>query len=303
MAIKRLLVTGGTGFIGRHLCAALVEDDIDIHVLTRNPGKAVDRLPASVTFHENIRAIDNNLTFDAVVNLAGEPLADKRWSKKQKQRIYDSRIGTTDQLYEHFTQAATPPRILVSGSAIGYYGPQGSEVLDEKDAVNNNSYSHRLCDSWESSARQFESLGCRVCCIRTGVVLDAAEGALAKMLPAFRLGLGGRLGSGKQWFSWIHIDDMVGLLLLCLNDTSLRGPVNATAPAAVTNAVFTESLARSLHRPALLPMPAFLLRLLFGEMANELLLSGQRVYPQKALDAGYNFRYPNLESALQSIFC
>lgn len=300
MELKRVLVAGGSGFIGRHLCIALVNKGVSVHVLTRNPDKAVKRFSVPVTLHQSIEAIDLNLRFDAVVNLAGEPLVAGRWNTARKQLIYDSRIDTTDRLCDFFAHSAAPPKVLVSGSAVGYYGPHGAEQLDEQGAAVNG-FSHRLCDSWEASAKRFESLGCRVCCSRTGIVLSAEEGALAKMLPAFRLGLGGKLGSGEQWFSWIHIDDMVRLLMRCLEDTSLRGPVNATAPGAVTHAVFTKTLAQVLQRPTLLPMPAFVARLLFGEMADELLLTGQRVYPRKLLEAGFEFNHPDLEPALRSL--
>ncbi|WIO75403.1 TIGR01777 family oxidoreductase [Porticoccaceae bacterium LTM1] len=298
--MRRVLITGGSGFIGSHLCQSLLADGYEVHVLTRDKAKARNSLPDAVKLYQSLADMDADAPVDAVVNFAGEPLAAGRWSSQRKQRFYDSRVGTTDALYDYFVHAPQPPSVLISGSAIGYYGPHGDEQLSEQGAVV-NSFSHRLCDAWELSAKRFADMGCRVCCIRTGVVLGKGEGALARMMPAFKMGLGGRLGSGKQWFSWVHIADMVELLKFCLEHNELRGPVNGTAPEPVTNLELTRQLARSLNRPAIFPMPSPVARLLFGEMAQELLLTGQRVVPTKLQKAGFEFKYPKLQDALKQI--
>ena len=300
MADQRILVTGGTGFIGRHLCQRLLGRGCAVHVISRDKAAASAKVPKGVQLHQGLYDIDDSLRFDGVVNLAGEPLVSGRWNDRRKQQFYESRVGTTDALYDYFVHAPQPPKVLVSGSAIGYYGPHEDDSLDEEGGVT-NCYSHQLCDAWESSAKRFADMGCRVCCVRTGVVLGNGEGALARMLPAFRLGLGGRLGSGNQWFSWVHIDDMVAIIDFCLQHPEIRGPVNATAPDAVTNAEFTRQLAAQLHRPAVFPMPALVARLLFGEMAEELLLTGQRVAPAKLQAHDFKFRYPDLPAALQQL--
>ncbi|MCV6603882.1 MAG: TIGR01777 family oxidoreductase, partial [Porticoccaceae bacterium] len=245
MNSKQILITGGTGFIGRHLCAQLVAQGFAPHVISRNPKTAATRLPQGAKLYSSLQQVDTSIPFQGVINLAGEPLAAGRWNERRKQNFCDSRIETTKQLYDFFVQAPTPPQVLINGSAIGYYGPQGDEPLNEQ-AGGVNCFSHRLCRDWEESARAFASLGCRVCYVRIGVVLGENEGALARMLPAFRLGLGGRLGSGKQWFSWVHIDDLVSIIIYCLNHPEVRGAVNGTAPWPVTNAQFSRQLATTL---------------------------------------------------------
>lgn len=298
--MARVLVTGGSGFIGRRLCDQLLAHKYAVHVLTRDRLKTSATLPTDVEVHQGFDDIPEHLTFDAVVNLAGEPLVAGRWNSTRKQSFYDSRIGTTDALYDYFVRSPVPPKVLINGSAIGYYGPHGDEALDEEGAVN-NCFSHQLCDAWEFSARRFKDMGCRVCYLRTGVVLGPNGGALERMLGPFKMGLGGRLGDGKQWFSWIHLDDLVDIIRYCLEQRSISGPVNGTAPEPVTNETLTKVLAAQLQRPALLPMPEFAARLLFGEMADELLLTGQRVVPQKMLNAGFTFTYPALPDALKQI--
>ena len=290
-----ILITGGSGFIGRHFCREAKNLGWSIIVLSRNVEAAKKVLPNSIDVLATLDQIPSDRRIDTVINLAGEPLAEKRWTESRKQRFYTSRSGLTDALFEFFSQRKSAPDTLISGSAIGYYGP-GTDAVDESSG-GKDGFSHRLCADWESSALQFETLGTRVCLVRTGIVLGE-KGALAKMLMPFKLGLGGPIGDGKQFMSWIHINDMVELLKYCVLTTNLTGPINATAPHPVTNREFTQTLGAVLKRPALLAMPAFMVKLLFGEMGVELLLQGQRVLPTKVINQGFEFRFPQLKSAL-----
>ena len=290
-----ILITGGSGFIGRHFCREAKNLGWSIIVLSRNVEAAKKVLPNSIDVLATLDQIPSDRRIDTVINLAGEPLAEKRWTESRKQRFYASRSGLTDALFEFFSQRKSAPDTLISGSAIGYYGP-GTDAVDESSG-GKDGFSHRLCADWESSALQFETLGTRVCLVRTGIVLGE-KGALAKMLMPFKLGLGGPIGDGKQFMSWIHINDMVELLKYCVLTTNLTGPINATAPHPVTNREFTQTLGAVLKRPALLAMPAFMVKLLFGEMGVELLLQGQRVLPTKVINQGFEFRFPQLKSAL-----
>lgn len=299
--MKTLLITGGSGFIGRHLSAQAIARGWQTIVLTRNAAAAVGRLSADVRLIESLQSLGEDVTVDAVVNLAGEPLAAGRWTEARKQNFIASRVATTQALYQFFSTRLQQPEVLVSGSAIGYYGAGNAEdkPVDESAATVDN-FSHQLCQQWERSAEPFESLGTRLIYLRTGIVLGE-EGALAKMLPPFKLGLGGPLGDGQQWMPWIHIRDMVALIVHCLDQTELRGPVNATAPNPVRNRDFSRQLGAALHRPAILPMPGPLVKILFGQMGEELLLQGQRVVPVKVQDSGFNFQYPLLREALADL--
>ncbi|TQV73430.1 TIGR01777 family protein [Exilibacterium tricleocarpae] len=295
---KSVLVTGGTGFIGRHLCRSLDTLGHRVTVLTRTPGKV--KLAGEVRQIAGPDELDKPFSFDWVVNLAGEPLAEGRWNTARKQRFRDSRIGFTEDLLQAFRAGGSEPEVLLNGSAIGFYGPHDDEILAETGAAV-PSFSHQLCRDWEASADGFAELGTRVCKVRIGVVLGPGGGSLSRMLLPFKLGLGGPLGSGGQWFSWIHLDDLVRLFIHCLEHQTLPGIVNGTAPEPVRNRAFAEALGGALSRPARLPMPAWALVLLYGEMAEELLLSGQRVYPAVALESGFEFRFPTIESALKDI--
>jgi uncharacterized protein (TIGR01777 family) len=292
----RHLITGGSGFIGSALCRSLIADGHSVVVLTRDVQRAQRRLPAQVILVERLADVGD---VDAVVNLAGENLADRRWTAARKQALRDSRLATTHGLIDWMAGRTQRPHVLVSGSAVGWYGPRGDEELGE-DASPGSDFAARLCRDWEAEAEKAGALGVRVCRIRTGIVLDASGGALAKMLLPFRLGLGGRFGDGRQWMSWIAREDEVRLIRWLLGSESAQGAYNATAPAPVTNADFTRMLGVALHRAAILPAPAFALRLMLGEMA-ELLLSGQRVIPVRAQAEGFRFRYFDLSSALRTI--
>lgn len=293
----RHLITGGSGFIGQALSHALTGDGHDVVVLTRNAGRARARLPEAVVLVENLSEVGD---VDVVVNLAGESLAAARWTDARKQAIRESRIGTTRRLVDWMAARERRPRVLVSGSAIGWYGARGDEELGE-DAAPGDDFAAHLCRDWEAEADKASMLGVRVCRMRTGIVLDAGGGALGKMLLPFRLGLGGKLGDGKQWMSWITRKDAVCVIRWLIKTEAAQGAYNATAPAPLINADFARALGAALHRPALLPAPAFALRLMLGEMAD-LLLTGQRVMPQRALAQGFRFRYPDLSAALAAIF-
>ena len=298
MFMQTILVTGGSGFIGRHFCHAATLLGWELIVLSRNPAAAKIVLPESAQIVSNLDQIASDLAIDSIVNLAGEPLAEHRWTDQRKKQFYASRSGLTDSLYDFFCGRQSPPVTLISGSAIGYYG-SGSDPRHEGSAAADG-FSHQLCDSWEKSATQFESLGTRVCKVRTGIVLGD-QGALAKMLLPFNLGLGGRIGDGRQIMSWVHITDMVNILLHCITDQELSGPINATAPNPVDNKTFVQALGKILHRPTLIPMPGLMVKLLFGEMGVELLLQGQCVIPKKLQQSGFEFKYPTLPQALEDL--
>ena len=293
----KILVTGGTGFVGHSLCPALAADGHEVVILTRQP---VPRMPAagvsSVTRLDGLDASD----FGGVVNLAGAPIGDGRWTEARKKLLLDSRVNTTARLVEWMARAKRRPPVLVSASAVGYYGEQGDRPITE-DTPPTPGFTHDLCAAWEREAAKAGELGVRVCLMRIGVVLDEGGGALAKMLPAFRMGAGGRLGTGKHWFPWIHRADVTAICQWLLESDQARGAYNVGAPNPVTNAEFTRALGRALGRPTVLPMPEAALKLLFGEM-SELLLVSDRMRPKRLLDEGFKFRYPDLDRALAAIF-
>ncbi|OUS72788.1 TIGR01777 family protein [Pseudoalteromonas sp. A601] len=293
-----IFITGATGLVGSALCKKLKRVHT-LSVLTRDTQSAEQKLGNELCYVNDVSNINFN-TIDCVINLAGEPIVNKRWSSQQKQKIRDSRIGLTQQISDAIMQCDTPPHTFISGSAIGYYGRQGSQLINEQYEKIHPEFSHTLCDDWEQAALSAQSQHTRVCVIRTGIVLASHGGALAKMLPPFKLGLGGPIASGEQGMSWIHLDDMVSLLEFTLETPHLNGAINATAPSPVSNYNFSKILAKALHRPAILPMPAWVLNILMGEMAD-LLIHGQFVLPQKLVDAGFAFTYPTLSKALDSL--
>jgi uncharacterized protein (TIGR01777 family) len=237
--------------------------------------------------------------FGAVINLAGAPIGDARWTESRKRLLLESRVGTTARVVEWMRRAARPPGVLVSGSAVGYYGEQGDKPITE-DTPPTPGFTHDLCAAWEAEAEKASEFGVRVCRMRIGVVLDQGGGALAKMLPAFRLGAGGRLGSGTHYFPWIHREDIAAICQWLLERPEARGAYNAGSPNPVTNEEFTRELGRALGRPTVLPMPQSALKLLFGEM-SELLLVSDRMLPKRLLEEGFRFRYPDLAGALRAI--
>jgi uncharacterized protein (TIGR01777 family) len=292
-----ILITGGTGFIGTELCAVLTRQNHELVVLTRHP----ERIKGAVRGISSLDQLNSADSFDVVINLAGEPIADKRWSLAQQKRILDSRLNTTQALIDYFTDCERKPRLFISGSAIGYYGIGPTTESVDEHGVGDDSFSSQLCRAWEACALQAESMGIRTCLLRTGIVLGKNGGALNKMVLPFKLGLGGKIGSGAQWMPWIHLHDMVALIAHCITDESLTGPINATAPQPVTNADFTKALGSALHRPTLFTMPAKVIELLMGQMGEELLLAGKRVLPVKIKQAGFQFRYQRLDEALADV--
>jgi uncharacterized protein (TIGR01777 family) len=293
----QIAITGATGMVGAALTAALRAAGHRVIPVSRRA------LPGGVRWHPERGEIDVEglRGVDAAINLAGERLAAGRWTEASKVRIVSSRVLGTRLLSETLASAATPPRVLVSVSAIGYYGHlHGDEWLAETSAAGDDLLA-RLCLAWEAAADPARAAQIRVVHPRIGMILATEGGALAKMLPPFRLGLGGRLGTGSQWLSWIAIDDLVAGIIHAITSDSLTGPVNFVAPAPVRNAEFAATLAAQLHRPAILPMPAALLRLIFGEMAEVTLLASQRVSAAKLLAAGFTFRTPTLDGALRDL--
>ena len=287
----RVLVTGGTGLVGRPACDALRAAGHAVTIVSREPG----RVPARAIGWDGLRAAMPET--DAIVNLAGESIASGRWTAARKAAIRSSRVEATRALVDAAAAASPRPKVLVNASGVGYYGAHGDEPLDETAAAGTD-FLARLCVEWEAEARRAEALGVRVVVVRLGVVLAPDGGALSAMLLPFRAGLGGPIGGGRQWISWVHRDDVVGLLREAVGNTEYAGPVNATSPNPVTNRDFARALGRALHRPTVLPVPGIGLRLLMGEMAT-MLLTGQRVLPKAAERLGYAWQQPELPEALE----
>lgn len=301
----KVVIAGGTGFLGQGLARALARDGEEAVILTRRTspdraglsGRSVAWTPGTGGSDTWVTEIEGAA---AVVNLAGESIAARRWSAAQKQRILESRLQATRALAQAVHRAARPPRAFVSGSAVGYYGPLGDEVVTEEHSAGSD-FLASVCQQWEAAAVEDAGGAARVVCIRTGLVLDKDGGALPRMLPPFKLGIGGPLGSGRQYYPWIHVADWISLVRWTIDNPAATGAINGTAPTPVTNAEFTRALGRALHRPAFMPAPAFALRLALGEMADALLLSGQRAVPARAERLGFKFRHADLDEALRSV--
>jgi uncharacterized protein (TIGR01777 family) len=293
---KRILITGGTGFIGHVLCRELLARDYELTVFSRQPADTVRSSCGRVEAIRDLQQLRSHPGFDAVINLAGEGIADKRWSEARKQELRDSRIGVTETLVEIIRSWERAPDVLVSGSAVGFYGDQGAETVTE-DTSPHDEFTHRLCRDWENAAKPLADDGVRVCFSRTGVVAGPGGGFLERMILPFKLGLGGRLGSGTQYMPWIHRDDVVGALIWMMENPNASGPFNVVSPNPATNEAFTRSLGKVLHRPTLFPAPAPVLKVALGEMAR-LLLTGQKAIPEKLTREEFGFRYPDLEQAL-----
>ncbi|MCI0338529.1 MAG: TIGR01777 family oxidoreductase [Acidobacteria bacterium] len=298
----KLLVTGATGLIGRAICQRLASEGHQIVVLSRRPESArflsegrvfgwnPEHGPPSAEVWDGV---------EAVIHLAGESVAASRWTDEQKRRIRDSRVRGTRHLVDGLIDLADRPKVMVSASAVGFYGDRGDEQIDERSA-NGEGFLCEVSEQWEREALRAREFGLRVSLVRTGVVLSPNGGALEKMLLPFKLGIGGRLGSGRQWFPWIHIDDIVGIFRHALLTPELSGPINGVAPGIVNNKEFTEVLANVLNRPVFFPVPELALKILMGEMA-EVVLSSQRVVPRVALESGYEFTYQMLRPALKDL--
>jgi len=296
---QTVLVTGATGFVGSRLVAALTGAGHQVVALVRNPAKT-EMLPPPVTLITDLDQLPSETAIDAIVNLAGEPIGNGLWTAAKRRKILDSRTAMTAHIVELIARLDRKPAVLVSGSAVGWYGLWQDQVLTES-AKSHGCFSHDLCDTWENAARSAAEHGVRVAYLRIGLVLGTDGGLVSRMLTPFEFGLGGPLGSGRQWMSWIERDDLVRLIAHVIATPDLSGPINATAPIPVTNSTFTAELARRLHRPAVFRIPGALLRRLGGDFANELLLGGQRVLPNKALSHGFVFRHETLRSAFDAI--
>jgi uncharacterized protein (TIGR01777 family) len=308
----RIVIAGGTGFVGSPLAEMYAEEGHDVRVLTRgladgearhDPGTGKPGI-TRVGWRPNGAAgalgpvVDGA---DAVINLAGESLASGRWSEKRKAVLRDSRVLSTRTIVEAIRAAAAPPPVLINSSAVGYYGPSGAEPLTEETRAGTGFLS-RLAEEWEAEASKAESPRTRVVLLRTGLVLEKAGGALPRMITPFRFFVGGPIGSGRQYVSWIHRLDAIEMIRWIVDTPAVRGPVNATAPHPVTNREFARALGQAIRRPSLMPAPGFALKLMLGEMAEPLLLTGQRVVPVKAEALGYHFRYPEIDIAMRGIF-
>ena len=293
----RILMTGASGLVGTALAAGLRADGATVNRLVRPGGAASagDVAWNPETGEMNLAAAEGA---DAVVNLAGASIGGGRWTAKRKELLRSSRVDLTKRLVAELARLEAPPKILVSASAIGFYGDRGEESLTEASAGGQD-FLAAISREWEAAAMKAEQFGIRTVIARFGVILSKNGGALPRMLTPFKLGVGGRIGSGKQWMSWVALDDVVGAIRFAIGDAAVRGPVNVVAPNPARNAEFTRVLARVLRRPAIFPAPAFALRLLLGEMADALLLSSQRVVPQKLSERGFRFQYAELEAALR----
>jgi len=296
---QTVLVTGATGFIGARLVASLTEAGHRVIALVRDPGRALS-LPLPITLITSLDQLAADSAIDAIVNLAGEPIGNGRWTEARRQLILQSRLTVTADIVRLIARLAHKPRVLVNGSAIGWYGLWQDQPLTES-AKSHGCFSHDLCEAWEQAAREAEAHGVRVCALRIGLVVGRDGGFLSRLLTPFEFGLGGPLGSGLQWMSWIERDDLVRLIAYVIAKDDLSGPLNATAPLPVRNIAFTRELAHCLHRPAIFRVPAGVLRRIGGDFADELLLGGQRVVPNKALSNGFVFRHQSLRSALNAI--
>ncbi len=298
----KVLITGATGFVGRQIVRQLLEAGDEVVVLTRNVAKGILTLGNGCEFFvwsdtNRPAPAEAFAGVDGVINLMGEGIAEKRWSEEQKRRIYDSRIKGTASLLETMGRLEKRPSVFVSTSAVGIYGNRETEELTEASATGDD-FLARLCKDWEKEASHAMALGIRLAIIRVGVVLGKNGGALKKMLPIFKFGAGGRVGSGKQVMSWVHVEDLAAMFVRALKDPSIQGVYNGTAPGPVTNEEFTKVLGKVLRKPTIAPAPAFAMKLVFGEM-SAVLLEGQRVLPAKFQEARFSYRYPGLEAALR----
>lgn len=290
-----LLLTGGTGLIGRALCKRLLAEGYRITVWSRRPNEVPALCGAAVRGVADLSELDGD-TFDAVVNLAGAPIADKPWTTKRKAELWASRVSLTEQLVQWLGAQSHKPAVMVSGSAVGWYGDGGGAEMTERSPAKAE-YTHTLCDAWEAAAKRVNSYGVRLCIMRTGLVVAAEGGFLARLKPMYKLGLGGPIGGGEHYMPWVHLDDVVNLVVWLLQTPDCRGAYNASAPHPVTNREFARALGGALNRPAVMPLPGFVLKLALGEMSR-LLLTGQRALPAKAEAEGFTFTYQYLDKAL-----
>lgn len=296
-----VVITGGTGFVGSALVDDLVGNGHEVSILTRHPeGKPETDNVTYVQWLTNGSTPENHLRdVDAIVNLAGEPIQSGRWTSKRKQRILNSRIKATQQVIDLIKELEPKPEVLVNASAVGYYGMSETETFTEDADLHANDFLAGVVRRWEEEAIQAETFGVRTVLTRFGVILGK-EGALPRMVLPYKMGIGGTVGSGKQWLSWVHIDDVVGMIRFAMDNTEVTGPLNMTAPEPKQMKAFGQTIGESMHRPHWMPVPGFVMKAALGEMSN-LLLQGQYVLPQKALNLGYTFHYPQLKPALDAL--
>jgi uncharacterized protein (TIGR01777 family) len=301
----RVLIAGANGLIGTELARALGRDGVAVGALVRDTVRAAARLPAGVTLHpwDAVAGPPPAAAFegvDVVVNLVGESIADRRWSDARKKKLRDSRLVATRALVNELRALPAKPRLFVAASAVGFYGDRGDDILTEA-SPGGSGFLADLARDWEAESQRAGELGMRVAILRNGAVLSRQGGFLGKILPLFRLGMGGRIGGGNQWFPWIHVEDVAGLIQHVIKEERAAGLLNAVAPEPVTNRELTAALGEALSRPTLLAAPAFALRMALGGMADELLLGSQRVMPARTLECGFSFRHPLLRGALKNL--
>ena len=294
-----ILITGGTGLIGRALCKQWLAQGHRLWVWSRSPEQVAERCGQAVTGVGRLQEIDH-VPLDAVVNLAGAPIADRPWTRKRKELLWASRVGLTEQLLAWLATREHRPEVLLSGSAVGFYGDAGERELHEDSPRGASDFAAQLCAGWEDTAQRASGLGMRVVLLRTGLVLARDDGFLKRLLLPFKFGLGGPLGNGRQWMPWIHIADQIALIDFLLQHQQASGPYNACAPRPVRNGEFARALGLELHRPAILPVPAFVLRAALGELSG-LLLGGQHGLPTRLQEAGFSFRFTHLDAALADL--
>ncbi len=296
----KILISGASGLVGTHLIPTLTAKNYDVYKLVRKTPRGADEIEwdAEKGFSESEQAKLEN--FDVVVHLAGDNVASENWSAEKKRKIKESRTVGTRVLVDALKRCKSAPKHFISASAIGFYGDRQSEILTEESAKGAGFFPE-VCDEWEREAKRAEEFGARVVRMRIGVVLAKDGGALEKMLTPFKFGVGGTIGSGKQWMSWIALDDIISIINFFIEDETLHGAFNLTAPNPATNREFTKTLGAVLNRPTVLPIPAFAIKLMFGEMGETLLLEGARVLPKRLQDAGYRFQFVDLESAMRGV--
>jgi len=297
---KHILITGGTGFIGKILCPRLQQKGYHVLVLTRNPAKHRERESESLRFLSSVSEISNDTSIDTIINLAGEPLGEGKWTEERKKTFLSSRVRITQELIDLMQRLERKPKQFLSSSAVGFYGPQGDTILVE-DSAPVDCYLYQLCKKWEEVALQARDIGVRCCVLRIGIVLGAHGGPLAELSLPFRWKVAAQLGDGRQWMPWIHLEDIIGVVFFLMENPTVEGVCNLSAPNPVTNAEFCQILGTLMRTWISVRVPAGLVSWLAGELADEILLVSQRVLPRKLEQAEYSFQYPHIKDCLQSL--
>lgn len=296
----KIFVTGATGLIGTILVNKMITKKYDITILSRNIELAFKKFGSQVSYCDSLSKLKYFDGYDAVINLAGESIANKRWTSEQKQKLIDSRLNTTSKIVELIKNSNLKPSLFISGSAIGYYGNRGTDLLTESASVQADSFTHQLCANWENMALKATSEYTRVCILRTGIVLSRNGGMLPRMLLPFKVGLGGIMGKGTQYMAWIHINDMVEAILYLLLHPHAEGAFNISSPQPITNKMFSVALAKHLHRPCWFTIPSFILKLFLGELSS-LLLDSQKAIPRNLDTIGFKFKFDNIDKAFNNL--